>query len=72
MNGQDLTKLCILIITDKINVKNVMHHQFFKNSYAPVYPCPLIVQGGAIVLGGAVVRSSENSSFRLDLLHSCR
>ena len=36
MNGQNLTKSCILIITDKIYVEIVMHHQFFKNSYAPV------------------------------------
>ena len=33
----------ILIITDKIYVGIVMHHQFFKNSYAPVFPYPLIV-----------------------------
>ena len=43
MNGQNLTKFCILIITDKIYVGIVKHHQFFKNSYVPVFPCPLIV-----------------------------
>ena len=40
INGQDLTKFCIFIITDKIYVRNVMHHQFLKNSDAP---CPLTV-----------------------------
>ena len=43
MNGQNLTKYCILIITDKINVGIVMHHHFvFKQSYATVYLCPVI------------------------------
>ena len=36
MNRQYLTKFCILIITDKIYVGIVMHHQFFKNSYSPL------------------------------------
>ena len=45
MNGQDLTKFCILIITDKIYVRIVMHHQFFKNRYAPVYPYPSAMAG---------------------------
>ena len=43
INNQNLTKFFILIITDKIYVLIVMDHQCFKHSYAPVYPCPLIV-----------------------------
>ena len=43
MHGQNLTKVFIFIITDKIYGGIIMFHQFFKNSYAPVYPCPLIV-----------------------------
>ena len=42
MNGQNLTKFCILIITYKMYVGSVMHHQFFKQSYATVYLCPVI------------------------------
>ena len=42
MNGQNLT-IFITIISDKIYVGIVMHHQIFKNSYVPVYLCPLIV-----------------------------
>ena len=42
MNGHNLTKFCILIITDKIYLGIVTHHQFFKQSYATVYICPLI------------------------------
>ena len=33
MNGLNLTKFCILIITDKIYVGIGMYFQFFKNSY---------------------------------------
>ena len=40
-NGQNLTKVYILIITDKIFVGIVMHHQFFKQSYVTVYLCPV-------------------------------
>ena len=43
INKQNLTKFCILIITDKIYAGIFMYHQFFKQSYAPVYLCPLIV-----------------------------
>ena len=48
MNGQDLIKFCILNITDKIYVRIVMHHQFFKNSY-----------GGRT---GLMVRASDSGS----------
>ena len=37
MNGQNLTKFCILIITDNIYVGIVMRYQFFKQSYVPEY-----------------------------------
>ena len=40
MNGQNLTKFFILIITDKIYVGIVMRHQFFIHRYAPEYILP--------------------------------
>ena len=55
MNGQNLTKFCILIITDKIYVGIVMHHQFFKlefmfmKHYAP-NGCELSIE--ALNFGG--------------------
>ena len=42
MNGENLTIFCILIITDKIYIGIVMHHQFFKQSYATVYLCSVV------------------------------
>ena len=62
MNGQNIIKFCILIITDQIYVGIVMHRQFFKQSYATVYLCPVIA------LGGAIVRSSDNSILLCGLL----
>ena len=35
MNGQNVTKSRILIITDKIYVGIVMHHQFLKKQLCP-------------------------------------
>ena len=35
MNGQNLTKFCILIITDKIYVGIVMYHQLFEKQLCP-------------------------------------
>ena len=40
MNGQNLTKFCILIINDKIYVGIVMRYQFFKHRYDPAYILP--------------------------------
>ena len=56
-NGQNLTKFCIHIIIDKIYVRIVTCHQFFKQSYAPEN---IFVLGERY--GRAIVRSSYNSS----------
>ena len=37
LNGQNLTKFCILIITNEIYVGIVMQHQFITQSYAAEY-----------------------------------